>query len=95
MAGPEEDKRQQPESGEQTERVPSTELEVSSPATKTQAGVPIKINSRIIHPESQMPGGEDFKEDASKTNYIIIHFAHSPSLDEERKLKDRKVQVRY
>jgi hypothetical protein len=60
---------------------------------QTQYGVPIFVNLHEIHPSSQLPGGEFFKEDASDTNYILIHFKNPPSLEEERKLDALTVRV--
>ncbi len=56
-------------------------------------GIPTEINGHEIHPSSQLPAGELFEEDASRTNYILVQFTHLPSVEEERQLKALKVQV--
>ncbi|KAK3329196.1 peptidase S8/S53 domain-containing protein [Apodospora peruviana] len=83
-----------PGEGDNDHKVPRTELAPGSGSeeTETTAGVEIEINTHAISPESQLPGGEFFKEDASKTNYIIVHFTDLPNVEQEKTLKDLKVQ---
>jgi hypothetical protein len=57
------------------------------------SGTPIEINGHEIHPSSQLPAGEFFEDDASRTNYILVQFTHLPSVEEEGQLKALKVQV--
>jgi len=86
MAGDKEDHKQQPE-----EVAPTTGAEETTPASQT--GVAIQINARLIDPESQLPGGQDFQADSSKTNYIIIQLTGLPTIEQQDQLETLGVQV--
>lgn len=92
MAGNGEVKIQQPDGGGQRKDSPATSTHETTP--EPQTGVPIQINARLIDPESQLPGGEDFKQDASRTNYIIIQLTKLPSIEQQDQLEKLGVKVR-
>lgn len=55
--------------------------------------VAITVNGHQIAPESQQPGGDDFVEDAARSNYILVHCAHSLQAEEYEKLRQLGVEV--